>query len=194
MKLEGKKFVVIGGAGLIGSHYGGASAEDVGEIVVFDNFVRGTHENLAKRTQDDPRVHGIRAGGDICQTDVLSAALAAPTASFTSPRCGSCNATTSRAPRSTSIFAARSTYSRPASRNGVGRLVYWSSASVYGDAVEEPMTEDHPFNFANFYGATKVAGEAMARSLHGRYGLDYVGLRYMNVYGPARITAAPTSR
>ncbi len=46
------------------------------------------------------------------------------------------------------------------------------------------MTEDHPFNFANFYGATKVAGEAMARSLHGRYGLDYVGLRYMNVYGP----------
>ena len=68
--------------------------------------------------------------------------------------------------------------------NGVGRLVYSSSASVYGDAVEEPMTEDHPFNFANFYGATKVAGEAMARSLHARYGLDYVGLRYMNVYGP----------
>ena len=46
------------------------------------------------------------------------------------------------------------------------------------------MTEDHPFNFANFYGATKVAGEAMARALHARYGLDYVGLRYMNVYGP----------
>ena len=68
--------------------------------------------------------------------------------------------------------------------NAVGRLVYSSSASVYGDAVEEPMTEDHPFNIANFYGATKVAGEAMARSLHGRYGLDYVGLRYMNVYGP----------
>ncbi len=46
------------------------------------------------------------------------------------------------------------------------------------------MTEDHPFNFTNFYGATKVAGEAMARALHARYGLDYVGLRYMNVYGP----------
>ncbi len=46
------------------------------------------------------------------------------------------------------------------------------------------MTEDHPFNFENFYGATKVAGEAMVRALHKRFGLGYVGLRYMNVYGP----------
>jgi UDP-glucose 4-epimerase len=69
-------------------------------------------------------------------------------------------------------------------RNGVKRLVFSSSASVYGDAVEEPMTEDHPFNNKNFYGATKIASEAMARAFHYRYGLDYVGLRYMNVYGP----------
>ena len=68
--------------------------------------------------------------------------------------------------------------------NNVQRLVYSSSASVYGDAVEEPMTEEHPFNNTNFYGATKIAGEAMARALHHRYGLPYVGLRYMNVYGP----------
>jgi UDP-glucose 4-epimerase len=46
------------------------------------------------------------------------------------------------------------------------------------------MTEDHPFNNKNFYGATKIAGEAMARSYHYRYGLNFVGLRYMNVYGP----------
>ena len=66
----------------------------------------------------------------------------------------------------------------------VRRLVYSSSASVYGDAVAEPMTEEHPFNNKNFYGATKIAGEAMLRAFHHRYGLDYVGLRYMNVYGP----------
>jgi UDP-glucose 4-epimerase len=65
----------------------------------------------------------------------------------------------------------------------VKRLVYSSSASVYGDAVEEPMTEDHPFNNRNFYGATKIAGEAMARAFFDRYKLNYVGLRYMNVYG-----------
>jgi UDP-glucose 4-epimerase len=66
----------------------------------------------------------------------------------------------------------------------VGRLVYSSSASVYGDAVMEPMDEEHPFNNKNFYGATKIAGEAMARAFHHRYGLNVVGLRYMNVYGP----------
>jgi UDP-glucose 4-epimerase len=69
-------------------------------------------------------------------------------------------------------------------RKGVKRLVWSSSASVYGDAVEEPMTEDHPFNNRNFYGATKICGEAMARAYHHRYGLPQVGLRYMNVYGP----------
>ena len=46
------------------------------------------------------------------------------------------------------------------------------------------MTESHPFNNRNFYGATKIAGEAMCRAYYDRYGLDYVGLRYMNVYGP----------
>jgi len=73
--------------------------------------------------------------------------------------------------------------------NGVGRLVYSSSASVYGDALVEPMTEDHPYNNTNFYGATKIAGEHMCRALYHRYKgtdrqFDYVGLRYMNVYGP----------
>jgi UDP-glucose 4-epimerase len=69
-------------------------------------------------------------------------------------------------------------------KKGIKRLVYSSSASVYGDAVQEPMTENHPFNNKNFYGATKIAGEAMLRAFHHRYGLEYVGLRYMNVYGP----------
>jgi UDP-glucose 4-epimerase len=55
---------------------------------------------------------------------------------------------------------------------------------VYGDAAQVPMTEEHPFNNRNFYGSTKIAGEAMCRAFYDRYGLDYVGLRYMNVYGP----------
>jgi UDP-glucose 4-epimerase len=66
----------------------------------------------------------------------------------------------------------------------VERLVYSSSASVYGDAVKVPMTEEHPFMNRNFYGASKIAGEAMCRAFHDRHGLSYVGLRYMNVYGP----------
>ena len=63
-------------------------------------------------------------------------------------------------------------------------MVYSSSASVYGDALEIPMTEDHPYNNFTFYGASKIAGEHFFKSLGRRYGLDWVGLRYMNVYGP----------
>jgi UDP-glucose 4-epimerase len=68
--------------------------------------------------------------------------------------------------------------------HAVEKLIYSSSASVYGDAIEVPMTEEHPFNNRNFYGASKIASEAMCRAFYDRYGLDYVGLRYMNVYGP----------
>jgi UDP-glucose 4-epimerase len=68
--------------------------------------------------------------------------------------------------------------------NNIKKLVWSSSASVYGDAVELPMTENHPFNNKNFYGATKIAGEAMEKAFNDRYGLNVIGLRYMNVYGP----------
>ncbi|MDQ6757102.1 MAG: NAD-dependent epimerase/dehydratase family protein, partial [Bacteroidota bacterium] len=69
-------------------------------------------------------------------------------------------------------------------KNNIKKLVWSSSASVYGDAVELPMTESHPFNNRNFYGATKIAGEAMATAFNDKYGLQVIGLRYMNVYGP----------
>jgi UDP-glucose 4-epimerase len=67
---------------------------------------------------------------------------------------------------------------------GIEKVVYSSSASVYGDALAIPMTEDHPFNNRTLYGATKIAGEQMFRAFNEQHGLDYVGLRYMNVYGP----------
>ena len=71
-------------------------------------------------------------------------------------------------------------------KNNVKKLISSSSASVYGDAAEVPMTESHPFNNKNFYGATKIAGEAMSTAFNDRYGLEVVSLRYMNVYGPGQ--------
>jgi UDP-glucose 4-epimerase len=67
---------------------------------------------------------------------------------------------------------------------GVKRLVYSSSASVYGDALAIPMTEQHPFNNRTMYGATKIAGEQFLRAVYEQHKLPYLGLRYMNVYGP----------
>ena len=184
MDIRGKRLLVIGGAGLIGSHtVDQLRQEDVGEILVYDNFVRGSRDNLAEALCD-PRVKLVEIGGDICHPDLLEAAmkdvdgvfhLAAlwllqchefPRAAFEVNVAGTFNV----------LDACR--------KQGIKRLVLSSSASVYGDAVEEPMTEDHPFMNKNFYGATKIAGEAMARAFHFRYGVDYVGLRYMNVYGP----------
>jgi UDP-glucose 4-epimerase len=184
MDIRGKKLVVIGGAGLIGSHTVDLlTSEDVGEIAIYDNFVRGTAENLAA-VLSDPRVKIYQAGGDICQTDILNAALkgADGVFHFAALWLLQCH----DFPRAAFDVNIGGTFNvlEACLEQRVKRLVYSSSASVYGDAVEEPMTEDHPFNNKNFYGATKIAGEAMARAFHHRYGLNIVGLRYMNVYGP----------
>jgi UDP-glucose 4-epimerase len=176
--------VVVGGAGLIGSHcVDQLTKEDVEEICIYDNFVRGTTENLAGALRD-PRVRIFEAGGDITQTDILDDAFrgADGVFHFAALWLLQCH----EYPRAAFEVNVKGTFNVLDScvRNKVKRLVLSSSASVYGDAVEEPMTEDHPFNNKNFYGATKICGEAMARAYHFRYGLDYVGLRYMNVYGP----------
>jgi UDP-glucose 4-epimerase len=184
MDIRGNRLVVIGGAGLIGSHTVDLLIrEDVGEIAVYDNFVRGTHENLAAALRD-PRVKIFEAGGDVTQSDILGAALkgADGVFHFAALWLLQCH----EFPRAAFDVNIRGTFNvmEACVAAGVKRLVYSSSASVYGDAVEEPMSEDHPFNNKNFYGATKICGEAMLRAFHHRYGLNFVGLRYMNVYGP----------
>lgn len=186
MDIHGKKLMVIGGAGLIGSHtVDKLLQEDVGEVVIYDNFARGREENLANALQD-PRVSIHDVGGDILQTDILNAALkdrgidgVFHLAALWLLQCHDF-------PRSAFNTNVAGTFNvmEACVNNGIKRLVWSSSASVYGDAVTDPMEEDHPFNNKNFYGATKICGEAMLRAFHHRYGLDYIGLRYMNVYGP----------
>lgn len=184
MDIKGKKLVVIGGAGLIGSHtVDHLIKDDVKEVVIYDNFVRGRAENLHNALKD-PRVKIYDVGGDIMQTDILESALdgADGVIHLAALWLLQCH----EYPRTAFDVNVRGTFNvmEACVKKGVKRLVYSSSASVYGDAVQEPMTEDHPFNNKNFYGATKIAGEAFLRAFHHRYGLNYVGLRYMNVYGP----------
>ena len=183
MDLGGKKFVVIGGAGLIGSHtVDRLLLEDVGQVVIFDNMVRGSEENLSQALRD-PRAKIYDVGGDILQSDILRSALigADGVFHFAALWLLQCH----EYPRSAFDVNIRGTFNviEACVSENVKRVVYSSSASVYGDAEYEPMDEDHPFKNKNFYGATKIAGEAMFRAFHHRYGLDYVGLRYMNVYG-----------
>jgi UDP-glucose 4-epimerase len=184
MEIRGKKFVVVGGAGLIGSHTVDALLKhDVKEVLIYDNFVRGTRENLANALED-PRAKIYDVGGDIMNTDILQKAFEGADGVFHLAALWllQCH----EYPRTAFDVNVRGTFNviEACVAKGIKRLVYSSSASVYGDAVENPMTESHPFNNKNFYGATKIAGEAMLRSFHHRYGLNFVGLRYMNVYGP----------
>ena len=184
MDIKGQKLLVIGGAGLIGSHTVDKLLQhDVAEVRIYDNFARGRQENLHEALKD-PRVKVFEIGGDILHTDILDAAMQGMDGVFHFAALWllQCH----DFPRSAFNVNVGGTFNvmDACVKNGIKRLVYSSSASVYGDAVTDPMEEDHPFNNQNFYGATKICGEAMMRAYHHRYGLDFVGLRYMNVYGP----------
>jgi len=189
VELGGKRFLVIGGAGLIGSHtVDRLLREPVEEIRIYDNFARGREENLRDALRD-PRVNIFPLGGDILHRDILRAAMndIDGVFHFAALWLLHCH----DYPRSAFEVNVAGTFNvlEAILDSGVRRFVSSSSASVYGDAVQEPMTEDHPYQNQTFYGATKIAGEHMCRSLHQRYketdkAFDYVGLRYMNVYGP----------
>ena len=184
MEIKDSKILVIGGAGFIGSFVVTELLKHpVKEVVIYDNFARGNKQHLQEQLKDE-RCSIFPFGGDIREIDILDTAiqgkdyvisLAAmwllhckdyPRTAFDVNIAGTFN-----------VFEA-------CVKHNIKKLIWSSSASVYGDALELPMTEEHPFNNKNFYGASKIAGEAMATAFNDRYGLKIIGLRYMNVYGP----------
>ena len=184
MEIKGKRFLVIGGAGFIGSHVVSELLKhDVKEVVIYDNFARGKNSNLEDSIKD-PRCSIFKDGGDVRDVDILDAAMKDIDGVFHLAAMWLLHC--KDYPRTAFEVNIAGTFNvlEACVKNKVQRLVYSSSASVYGDAQEIPMTETHPFDNKNFYGATKIAGEAMCRSFYDRYNLQYVGLRYMNVYGP----------
>ncbi|XWN37461.1 MAG: NAD-dependent epimerase/dehydratase family protein [Balneola sp.] len=182
--LKDKKILVIGGAGFIGSFVvSELLKEDVAEVVVYDNLARGKKEYLEDQLQD-PRCSIFPFGGDIRETDILDVAMkdkdyVISLAAMWLLHCKDY-------PRTAFDVNIAGTFNvlEACVKNNIKKLIWSSSASVYGDAVELPMTESHPFNNKNFYGASKIAGEAMCTAFNDRYGLQVIGLRYMNVYGP----------
>ncbi|HEC92787.1 MAG TPA: NAD-dependent epimerase/dehydratase family protein [Candidatus Atribacteria bacterium] len=182
--IRGTKVLVIGGAGFIGSHLvDELRKEEVEEIVIYDNFSRGSYDNIEEALKD-PRVKVFELGGDILHTDILNEAVKGKDYVFHLAALWLLHCYDY--PRSAFHVNIEGTFNvlEACVRHGVKKLIFSSSASVYGDAVEIPMTEEHPYNNKTFYGATKIAGEHMCRAFYHRYGLNYAGLRYMNVYGP----------
>lgn len=184
MNIENSKILVIGGAGFIGSFVvAELLKENVAEVIVYDNFARGKKEYLFESLKD-PRCKIFPLGGDIREIDILNTAMKGMdyVVCLSAMWLLHCK----DFPRTAFDVNIAGTFNvlEACVSNNIKKLIWSSSASVYGDAVELPMTESHPFNNKNFYGATKIAGEAMATAFNDRYGLNVIGLRYMNVYGP----------
>ena len=184
MKLTQSKVLVIGGAGFIGSHLiAEILKHDVKEVIIYDNFARGKFEYLEESLKDN-RCSVYPLGGDIRDTDILDQAMKGVDYVFHLAAMWLLHC--KDFPRTAFHVNVEGTFNvlEACVNNKIKKLIYSSSASVYGDAVEVPMTEEHPFNNKNFYGSTKIAGEAMCTAYNDRYGLEVIGLRYMNVYGP----------
>jgi UDP-glucose 4-epimerase len=182
MEIAGSRLMLIGGAGLIGSHIvDRLIAEPVSEIIVFDNFARGRRGNLSDALSS-PKLRLVE--GSMTDRDTLRGALEGVDGVFhlASLWLGECV----NDPRSAWEINTLGAWNVIESciAQGVKRVVFSSSASVYGNALQIPMTEDHPFNNRTTYGATKIANEQMFRAAYEQNRLPYVGLRYMNVYGP----------
>ncbi len=182
MDLKDARIAVIGGAGLLGSHIvDQLLLEPVAEVVVFDNFMRGRMESLAPAMRD-PRVHVIR--GTMTDQEAIRDALTGIDGVFqlASLWLGEC-LNDPRGAWEVNVMGMWNIVEACLDLQ-VKRMVYSSSASVYGNALSTPMTEDHPFNNRTTYGATKIACEQMLRAVYQHHRFPYVGHRYMNIYGP----------
>jgi UDP-glucose 4-epimerase len=183
VNLRDARVLITGGAGLIGSTIADQLlAEEVGEIVVLDNLVRGRVENLAGPLKAG-KVRLIE--GDIRDLDTVAGAMDGVDVLFhqAAIRITQC----AEDPRLALDVLSTGTFNvlEAAVNAKVNKVVAASSASVYGLAEDFPTTEKHhPYGNRTLYGAAKVFNEGLLRSFNEMYGLDYVALRYFNVYGP----------
>jgi len=177
------RVVVTGGAGFIGSHLvDRLLSETQSQVVVLDNLHRGRLSNLTQHAEN-PRLSIVQ--GDVRDRDVVSEALRGADVVY------------HLAAQSTVMGAVEDLdYSfstnvlgtfnilRVAATESVRRVVFASSREVYGEPIELPVDEGQPLLAINFYGASKVMGEAYCRAFRRAYGLNTVILRLANVYGP----------
>ena len=181
--MKGKRILITGGAGLIGSHIADLVArEEPEEIVILDNFVRGRRENLQQAPADFPLTI---IDGDIRDRALLDHLFEGVDIVFhqAAIRIVQC----AEDPRLAFDVLAAGTFNvlEAAVAANVKKVVAASSASVLGLAESFPTTEaHHPYNNRTIYGAAKAFNEGLLRSFAEMYGLRYVALRYFNVYGP----------
>jgi len=181
-KLAGARCCITGGAGFVGSAIADQLvAAGAAEVRIIDNFVRGSWSNLAS-AMEQPGVSVVE--GDIRDRGLVGRLIEGTDyvfhqAALRITRCAD-------APREAVEVLIDGTMNvlEASLKYGVKRVVAASSASVYGEPSYLPIDESHPFNNRTMYGAGKIAMEQMLRALHTTSGMNYVALRYFNIYGP----------
>jgi len=182
--IDGSKILVTGGCGLVGSTTIDLLLKNrsLARLVILDNMTRGTLENV-REVMTDPRVELVHGDiRDVATVERLSEGMDA-IIHMATLRITACAAE----PREAMTVMCDGTFNivEAARKAGVKKIITASSASVYGLADSFPTREDHhPYNNRTWYGATKVMLEGLLRSYYDMFGLDYVALRYFNIYGP----------
>lgn len=182
-KVYQSKILITGGAGFIGSFVVEELLKyDPEKITIIDNLSRGSFENI-KSFSENSKIEFIE--GDIRDKALLEKHIADKDYVFhmAALRINACAAN----PQDGFDVMIKSTFDVAdlCVKHQVKKVIYSSSASVYGLAQNFPTPEtDNPYNNQTFYGGAKLWGEQLFRSYKFMYGLDYVGLRYFNVYGP----------
>jgi UDP-glucose 4-epimerase len=180
--LRGCRALITGGLGLIGSHIADELVRaGASEIVIVDNFARGTRENVAWALEHGPVTI---VTGDIRNTPLLDAVMADIDVVF--HQAGMRITQCTDDPRLGLEVLADGTFNvlESAVKARVKKVVAASSASIYGAAEEFPTRESHhAYGNRTLYGAAKLFNEGLLRSFNEMYGLHYVALRYFNVYG-----------
>lgn len=180
MELAGKRVLVTGGAGFVGSHFVDALVAADAEVVVLDNLSVGTRRNVAAAEEAGARL----AVGDVCDAGVLDRELASVDV-VVHMACSNLRASL-RDPVHTHEINAKGTLLTllAAVKHEVSRFVYVSSSEAYGSGRTVPMREDHPLEPTTVYGASKAAGELYALGCMRTYGLPVSVVRPFNAYGP----------
>jgi UDP-glucose 4-epimerase len=182
-KIQNSTILVTGGAGFIGSYVVELLLEhQPKQIRIIDNYIRGSKANMVNFINDE-RVEIV--DGDIRNTELLEQQIKGCDYIFhmAALRINSCAAN----PKEGFEVMLQSTFNLAdlAVKHSIKKVIYSSSASVYGLAQHFPTPEtDNPYNNQTFYGAAKMFGEQLFRSYKFMYGLNYVALRYFNVFGP----------
>lgn len=182
--------MIVGGGGLIGSHTVDELLKtDVADIIVYTRL--GSSLRNIKLALRDRRVRVLVAGDNPLSLGCLERAFEKADGVFHMaamwlPHCR-------EHPTDAIEVNIRGTFNvaRACLAQGVSRLAFSSSAAAYAEVSDGLLTEDVTLEATNLYGATKASGEALLRAFHHEHGLDYVALRYMNVYGPRQVYIGP---